>query len=126
MKARLASCALLALLAAGCVQKFDATTLGVSATMASPAGETPQGQHFKVSDTSVFALWGLATLSRPPLDKILAHQLIGGKGISNLKITVKSRWSDVLITGLTLGLIVPRTVTFEGLVTAAPPAPANP
>ena len=125
MRARLVSCALLALLAAGCVQKFDATALGVPATMAGPAGEAPQGQHFKVDDTSVFALWGLVTLSRPPLDKVLAHQLVGGKSISNLKITVKSSWSDVLITGLTLGLFVPRTVTFEGFVNAEP-APANP
>lgn len=122
---RIALFTALVLSGGGCVQKFDATTLGVPATMANLAGDAPQGQHFKVSDTSVFALWGLATLSRPPLDQILAHQLIGGKSVSNLKITVKSRWADVLITGLTLGLIVPRTVTFEGVVNAGP-APANP
>jgi hypothetical protein len=30
---------------------------------------------------------------------------------------VSSRFTDLLITGLTLGLIVPRSVTFEGVVT---------
>jgi hypothetical protein len=34
-----------------------------------------------------------------------------------LKIKARSRWSDVLITALTAGLIVPRSVTFEGIVT---------
>jgi hypothetical protein len=37
--------------------------------------------------------------------------------VADLRIRVRSRWSDVLLTGLTLGLIVPRTVTFEGVVT---------
>ena len=36
--------------------------------------------------------------------------------MANLKIKSKSRWFDVVITGLTLGLIVPRTVTYEGIV----------
>src|SRR5512135_1195423 len=123
MRARVACCALLAVLGAGCVQKFDATSLGVPATMGSPAGDAPQGQHFKVEDTSVFALLGLVTLSRASLNEVLAHQLVGGKAVSNLKITVKSRWSDILLTGITLGLIVPRTVTFEGVILdTAPPA----
>jgi hypothetical protein len=125
MRARVACCALLAVLGAGCVQKFDATSLGVPATMASAAGNTPQGQSFKVEDTSVFAIWGLVTLSRAGLTEVLSHQLVGGKAVSNLKITVKSRWSDILITGITLGLIVPRTVTFEGVILDAAP-PANP
>jgi hypothetical protein len=47
----------------------------------------------------------------------LAAQLGGGSGVADLRIRVRSRWSDILITGLTLGLIVPRSVTFEGVVT---------
>ena len=38
-------------------------------------------------------------------------------GIADVRIRVRSRWTDVLITALTAGLIVPRTVTFEGVVT---------
>jgi hypothetical protein len=37
--------------------------------------------------------------------------------VADLRIQVRSRFTDVLITGLTLGLIVPRSVTFEGVVT---------
>jgi hypothetical protein len=50
------------------------------------------------------------------LRKALAAQLTGGSGIADLRIKVRSRWSDVLITALTAGLIVPRAVTFEGVV----------
>jgi hypothetical protein len=44
---------------------------------------------------------------------------VGGRSVSNVRIKVRSRWSDVLITGLTLGLFVPRTVTIEGVVTGS-------
>jgi hypothetical protein len=110
--------ALLALsLLGGCAHTFDATTLGVPVTMASPAGQEPQGDRFSISSKSVFTFWGLLRLKEPSLRKALAAQLAGGRGVADLKIKVRSRWSDVLITGLTLGLIVPRTVTFEGVVT---------
>jgi hypothetical protein len=110
--------ALLALsLLGGCAHTFDATTLGVPATLASPAGQEPQGDRFSVSAKSVFTFWGLLRLKEPSLRKALAAQLAGGSGVADLKIKARSRWSDVLITGLTLGLIVPRTVTFEGVVT---------
>jgi hypothetical protein len=110
--------ALLALsLLGGCAHTFDATTLGVPVTVASPAGQEPQGDRFSVSAKSVFTFWGLLRLKEPSLRKALAAQLAGGSGVADLRIKVRSRWSDVLITGLTLGLIVPRSVTFEGVVT---------
>ncbi len=108
---------LMVLLIAGCAHTFDATTLGVPVTVASPAGQGPQGDRFSVSGKSVFTFWGLLRLKEPSLRKALAAQLAGGGGVADLKIKVRSRWSDVLITGLTLGLIVPRSVTFEGIVT---------
>jgi hypothetical protein len=101
----------------GCAHTFDATTLGVPVTVASPAGQEPQGDRFSVSAKSVFTFWGLLRLKEPSLRKALAAQLAGGSGVADLRIKVRSRWSDVLITGLTLGLIVPRSVTFEGVVT---------
>ncbi len=108
---------LLLLLLAGCAHTFDATTLGVPATVASPAGQDPQGDRFSVSGKSVFGFWGLLKFKQPSLRKVLAAQLAGGSGVADLRIKVRSRWSDILITGLTLGLIVPRSVTFEGVVT---------
>jgi hypothetical protein len=58
----------------------------------------------------------LAKLKDPKLRKALAAQLGGGSGIADLKIKVRSRWSDILITAITAGLIVPRAVTYEGVV----------
>lgn len=114
---RALSTLLLLVLLSGCAHTFDATTLGVPATIASPAGQEPQGSRFSVSSKSVFSFWGLLRLKEPSLRKALAAQLAGGSGIADLRIRVRSRWSDVLITGLTLGLVIPRTVTFEGVVT---------
>jgi hypothetical protein len=95
---------------------FDATTLGVPVTLASPAGQSPQGSRFSVTSHAVYVLWGLAKIKEPSLRKALAAQLAGGSGVADLKIKVRSRWSDILITALTGGLIVPRAVTFEGVV----------
>jgi hypothetical protein len=122
MSLRDAALVLTLLSATACAQTFDATTLGVPVTMASPAGEQPVGEPFKVNQSSVYAFWGLATLTSPRLDKALATQLVGGKSVTNVKMRVRARWSDVLITGLTLGVVVPRTVTFEGIVVGGPPS----
>jgi len=110
---------LLLLSLVGCANSFDATSLGVPATLASPAGQPAEGTRFSVTSRSVFALWGIARLKEPSLRKALAAQLGGGTGVADVKIRVRSRWSDLLITALTLGLIVPRSVTFEGVVTGA-------
>jgi hypothetical protein len=107
---------LLCLLLSGCATTFDATTLGVPVTLASPADKPPEGSRFSVTSHAVYALWGLAKLKEPSLRKALAAQLADGSGIADLRIKVRSRWSDVLITALTAGLIVPRAVTFEGVV----------
>jgi hypothetical protein len=107
---------LLCVLLSGCATTFDATTLGVPVTLASPADKPPEGSRFSVTSHAVYALWGLAKLKEPSLRKALAAQLADGSGIAALRIKVRSRWSDVLITALTAGLIVPRAVTFEGVV----------
>jgi hypothetical protein len=102
---------------AGCAQTFDATTLGVPATLASPAGQPPEGDRFSVTSRAVFGFWGIMRFKEPSLKKALAAQLGGGSGVANVKIRVRSRWSDLLISVLTAGLVVPRSVTFEGVVT---------
>lgn len=114
---RLAAMALgIGLLSGGCAQSFDATNLGVPATMASAAGETPAGQRFTVKTSTVHAFWGLLPLKKANLDRALANQLVGAKEIAQLKIRTKSRWTDLLFTGLTFGLIAPKTVIYEGVV----------
>lgn len=100
----------------GCAQAFDATNVGVPVTMASAAGEVPAGQAFRISTHTVHGLWGMVALKKASLDRALANQLVGGKEIAQLKVKTKSRWTDLLFTGLTLGLIAPKTVVYEGVV----------
>jgi hypothetical protein len=100
----------------GCAETFDATTLGVPVTLAAPAGQQVEGARFRVTSHAMYAFWGLAKLKEPSLRKALAAQLTGGSGIVNLRIKVHSGFTDVLVTALTAGLIVPRAVTYEGVV----------
>jgi hypothetical protein len=100
----------------GCTQTFDATRLGVPVSMATGVGQPAQGTRFQVTSRSLYVLWGMARIKEPSIRKALAAQLADARGIADLRIKVRSRWSDVLITTLTLGLIVPRAVTFEGVV----------
>ena len=102
--------------AAGCATTFDARLLGVPVTMAAPAGQPAEGSRFAVTSRAVYAFWGIARLKEPSLRKALAAQLAGGSGVADLRIKVRSRWSDVLISALTGGLLVPRAVTFEGVI----------
>jgi hypothetical protein len=106
----------LLLAAAGCSQTIDATRIGVPVTLASAAGEAPVGEPFKVTGKGVYAFWGITQISSPALHNLLAGQLVGGSALANVRIKVRSRWSDVLITVLTFGVLVPRTVTAEGIV----------
>jgi hypothetical protein len=102
-----------------CALNFDATALGVPATMAAPAGNAPEGTNFRITRKAVFLLWGILPASRPSLEQTLAGQLIEGTGVANLRIRVSSRFTDLLIMTLTGGLVVPRSVTFEGTVVNA-------
>lgn len=106
----------LLLAGSGCATTFDSTRLGVPVTMAAPAGQIPEGAEFRITKRSLHGLFGLVSISQPSLQDALAAQLVGAQGIANMRIRVRSRWSDVLITLLTLGLLTPRSVTFEGVV----------
>jgi hypothetical protein len=117
MVLRVALPLLLAVSLAACAQTFDATSVGVPVTLASAAGQPPSGSPFTVSSKAVFGLWGAIRVKEPSLRKALAAQLGGGGAIADVRIKVRSRWSDVLLTVITAGLLVPRTVTFPGVVT---------
>lgn len=107
---------LLALAVGGCSLTYDATTLGVPATLASSASDPAQGEPFEVTSRAVWGLWGLVSLSQPDLQKALAHQVGDGVAVADIKIKSKARISDILITGITLGLLSTRSVTVEGTV----------
>jgi hypothetical protein len=106
------------LLLAGCATSIDATSLGVPTALSSAAAQRPTGEAFKVTTHAVFGFWGLASIKKPAVAKVLASQLAGNKAISDVRIRIRSRWSDVLVTILTGGLVVPRSVTVEGVVVA--------
>lgn len=106
----------LSLVLTSCALNFDASTLGVETTMASPAGEPATGQRFSINKKAVYMAWGAVSLSQPSLHDVLASQVTGSAKVADLRIRVRSRWSDVLITVLTGGMFVPRSVTFEGVV----------
>lgn len=108
--------ALVLLFATGCSLTLDATKLGVPATLASAAGAPPEGESFSLTSRALYGLWGVVKLSEPSLRKMLASQLVGGKEVANVRVRVRSKLSDVIITGLTLGLLVPRAVTIEGVI----------
>ena len=110
------ACLAAALALTGCATTFDATTLGVPARLASPAGSPAVGESFKITRHATFGLWGIFSLGKPLLRKTLASQLVDGKEIADVRIKVKSSFTDLLITGLTLGLIVPRSVEYQGVV----------
>ncbi len=108
----------LALTVSGCALTFDSTDLGVPTSLAEPAASPPpaQGVPFRVTRHPVFLLWGAIPVSRPSAEDVLAGQVGTASRIANLRIKVRSRWSDLLVTVLSFGTIVPRSVTFEGVI----------
>ena len=106
----------LALTLSGCALTLDSSHLGVPVSLAGSAQRPDSGTPFRVTKHAVYMLLGLVQVAQPNLEDVLAGQVSKGSRITNLRVKVRSRWSDLLITGLTLGLVVPRSVTFEGVV----------
>ena len=113
---RLKTLALAALLLGlpGCALTFDAHTLGANVTVAQVPDSTECVAQFRQSKKAVFFFWGLLAGSRPSLEHVLEGQVTGKQSVGNLRIHVRSRFTDLLLTAITGGLIVPRSVTFEG------------
>lgn len=107
-----------------CAITFDARTLGAHTSLASEPDRKPTGEEFRITKKAVYVLWGFAAASKPSLERVLAGQVTGGQGVANLRIHVTSKVGDLIATVLTLGLVVPRSVTYEGVIVAAPAPPA--
>jgi len=106
----------LALTVSGCALTFDSSELGVPTSLAEPGATPVQGTAFSVTRHPVFLLWGAVPVSSPSAEDVLAGQVGTASRIANLRIKVRSRWSDLLVTVLSFGAIVPRSVTFEGVI----------
>jgi hypothetical protein len=117
----LALAAVLSLAPAGCAMTFDANSLGVPAGMASPAQQPAVGDTFDIRTHATFLLWGAIPSRVPSLAQTLEGQLAGGRAVQGLSIGVSRRWTDLLITVLTAGLVDPVSVRFHGVVVGASP-----
>ena len=106
----------LALVLSGCALTLDSSHLGVPVSLAGTAQRPDSGTPFRVTKHAIYMLLGLVPVAQPNLEDVLAGQVGTGTRITNLRIKVRSRWSDLLVTELTLGLVVPRSVTLEGIV----------
>jgi hypothetical protein len=104
------------LVTTGCAHTFDASTVGVEATMASPAAAPAQGEPFVINRKATFFLWGMLPGAQPSLADVLNAQAGSTDRVADLSIRVRSSFADMLITVLTAGLIVPRSVTYEGVI----------
>ena len=82
--------------------------------MSEPAGQPPQGTEFRINRKAVFLLFGLFRASSPNLENAVTGQLVDADEVQNLEIIVRSRFTDILVSVLTGGLIIPRSVTFHG------------
>lgn len=100
----------------GCALVFDARTLGTNVRLAQTPDQQTCPTPFRRSQKAVYLLWGLVSASQPSLEQALASQVTGTQEVTQLRISVGSRFTDLLITGLTAGLVIPRSVTFEGCV----------
>ena len=100
-----------------CALTFDARSLGVPVTMASSTAAPAVGDTFTVTQTAVHLFWGAYQVRPARLQSALANQLGEGRGIANLRIRTHRRVSDLLATVLTAGLVVPTSVTYEGVIT---------
>ncbi len=100
----------------GCGYTLDATRLGVPATLAERAEAQPRGTPFHVTKHPVYLIWGAVAAGSFNLEDALAGQVGPGASLANVRVRVRSTLFDVLVTGLTAGLVAPRTVTIEGVV----------
>jgi hypothetical protein len=108
--------AVILFVASGCAHTFDASTVGVEATMASPAATPAQGEPFVIHKKATFFFWGVIPGARPSLADVLNAQATSTNRVADLRIRVRSSFADMLVTVLTAGLIVPRSVTYEGVI----------
>lgn len=101
--------------------QYNARSLGVPVTMAEPLAQPVAGDSFKVTTRAVHYFWGLAPGKQPNLQHLLASQLGAGGGVHNLTIRSRKRWSDLVFTAISLGLISTTSVTYQGVVTRGTP-----
>jgi hypothetical protein len=74
----------------------------------------PTRYHFRAEGSHAFFLWGLVGNDNKAVNDAILKELGDSRGIVNLKVTKYSSFLDLLISGVTLGLVSPRSFTLEG------------
>lgn len=111
----------LAMAMSGCALQFNTRSLGVPVSMAETLAVPVAGDTFNVTRKAVHMFWGLATAKEANLQQAIAGQLGAGTSVRNLSIRARKRWSDVLVSILTLGFVQTTSVTFSGVVAGPTP-----
>ena len=99
---------------AGCATLPLESNLDKSVNMAD--GKNAQVKTFVSNNKAIWIFWGLAPLSLPTIDGVVLPQVSGHTGVQNLKITTESGFIDHVVTILTQGILMMRTVRVEGEV----------
>jgi len=71
-------------------------------------------REFTTKNRAIWLFWGLFPLSVPKLDQTVGPNVADHNGIQNLKITTENTFLDVVISTVTQGILVMRTITIEG------------
>ncbi len=71
---------------------------------------------FVSNQKALWLFWGAFPISLPTVDGVLAPQVSGHTGVQNLKVTTESGFLDLVVTALTQGILMMRTVTIQGEV----------
>jgi len=71
---------------------------------------------FSSESRALWLFWGAIPISVPTVDGVIISHVSEHSGVQNLKITTQYDILDLLVTGLTNGLVTMRKVTIEGEV----------
>jgi hypothetical protein len=74
------------------------------------------GTDFVVTKQALWLFWGLMPISVPKIDEVIGPKIADHEGIQNLKITTQLGFIDIVISGITGGVLTSQTVIIQGKV----------
>ena len=104
----------LAIAVAGCATLPMESNLKKPMSMTMIEDNPTRTKEFFAEEKAIWLFWGLIDLSLPAFDEVIGPEIADHAGVQNLKITTQSTFIDVVVTGLTDGIVTMRTVTIEG------------
>lgn len=99
---------------AGCATLPMESNLKKPVSMTTIENNPTRTKEFFAEGRAIWLFWGLIDLSLPAFDEVIGPEIADHAGVQNLKITTQSTFIDVVVTGLTDGIVTMRTVTIEG------------